>query len=721
MKNIAEESYSIREKISKRASISVFVLVLVITAIMLLSVYIISNRLYAQQINSWLDVVPRYVLPHLRDSDYFSIESEVRFLKSTGLFSNFAITDAQKKIVASFSNNSTINTQTYTPIQDNANSIWGYYTFQPDFSGFFSPFIILIILFLLCMASLYLLIRWRLQFNINQEFKNFNQFIYEIEKISHKISYISEQNFNASLSNKPCSQEQSKINKIITQLVTEIRNSHHQLRQVTIESEKQKSKEALAKAALQVAHDIRSPLAALEMITEVANQFPEEQRIIIRSAVGRIRDIANSLLDQHREKTNNVLVNNTSLKTEDKEKSVYLLSSLLNLILSEKRLQFRPNSNVEIESHLGASAYGLFVSVNLAEFKRILSNLINNAVEAISGKGKVDIEVYVEKKYINITIRDNGKGIPPDILNQLGKQKTTFGKTQGNGLGVYHAVKTVAAWSGELNIYSTLNVGTKVSILLPKISAPSWFVPFLSIDNISAIVVLDDDISIHHIWDERFKHFSKLQGYIFHFSTPNQLRQWLDEYSGLKEKTIFLCDYELVGFEENGLDIIEQCNINQQSILVTSRFEEKNIRNHCKKLNIKLIPKGDAPFVPIQLMENHETILPSGNYTENKLDAILIDDDPIVHKTWSFSAVLANKNLKCFSSAKDFFAELNLFERNTPIYIDSKLQSDMRGEEVSKIIYDQGFLNIYIQTGYCPENFKAKNWIKGVLGKNPPW
>ena len=60
-------------------------------------------------------------------------------------------------------------------------------------------------------------------------------------------------------------------------------------------------KEALDGLAAQVAHDIQSPLAALQMIIQATSSISEDKRILIRSAVGRIRDIANNLLMTHKQ------------------------------------------------------------------------------------------------------------------------------------------------------------------------------------------------------------------------------------------------------------------------------------------------------------------------------------------------------------------------------------------------------------------------------------
>ncbi len=58
---------------------------------------------------------------------------------------------------------------------------------------------------------------------------------------------------------------------------------------------------ALVEVARQVAHDIRSPLAALDAVLKDISNLPEEYRVVVRGAAGRIRDIANDLLGKRRD------------------------------------------------------------------------------------------------------------------------------------------------------------------------------------------------------------------------------------------------------------------------------------------------------------------------------------------------------------------------------------------------------------------------------------
>jgi signal transduction histidine kinase len=59
-----------------------------------------------------------------------------------------------------------------------------------------------------------------------------------------------------------------------------------------------------------------------------------------------------------------------------------MLATLVDSVVSEKRISLRSNSNLIIESRLDKS-YGLFAFINPVDIKRVLSNLITNSAEAI--------------------------------------------------------------------------------------------------------------------------------------------------------------------------------------------------------------------------------------------------------------------------------------------------------------------------------------------------
>jgi len=239
-------------------------------------------------------------------------------------------------------------------------------------------------------------------------------------------------------------------------------------------------------------------------------------------------------------------------------------------------------------------------------------------------------------------------------------------------------------------------------------------VPKLEIQSSSIIVILDDDVSIHQIWDRRLKQIQyALHGIMIqHFSTEAELQIWCTQEK--KAFCLYLLDYELIGQKKSGLDLIEKLNIIQQSILVTSRYEDHAILERCQKLGVKLIPKPMAGFVPMSIAEKKEVL-------HEQPDLILIDDDTDIHFAWRLSACEVEKKVKLYETAESFFAEAHIYEKHVPVYVDSNLKNGVKGELVSKTIHDQGFANLYLATGYDPSTFGDLPWIKKIVGKAPPW
>lgn len=536
-----------------------------------------------------------------------------------------------------------------------------------------------------------------------------------VQEISENLEYM------AGLSDRDFSGTKHKNSFV----VAEIENIRSRLILLVRESALKSRAAVLGDLASQVAHDIRSPLAALTAAEKELGVLPEETRIMIRSAVTRIRDISNHLLERNREASKAGATDAIDSLQGTEDEGALLLPSLIEGILTEKRMQFRSKMGIEIDSHLDASSYGLFAKVQPREFKRVLSNLINNSVEALGDKGIVTLSLAAnENNQIEVKVQDNGRGIAPNILAKLGKRGETHGKEGGSGLGLYHARSSVESWGGMLELQSVVGTGTSVLITLPKAAAPSWFVAELRLAPQSTIVVLDDDESIHRIWQGRADS-AKLGDFgitLVHVSTPSELRTWKADNTKQHGATQYLLDYELLGFKETGLDLVEELGIAAQSILVTSRYEEPAIRERCNKLKVPFIPKGMAGFVPISV----DASIPASRDSSNNPDAILIDDDELVHLTWKVSAKKKGVTLLGFKSVTEFLRTAAPLNRCVPVYIDSFLGNGpdgkpIQGEEISHEISALGFKNIYLATGLAPANPERFTWLTGIRDKDPPF
>lgn len=131
------------------------------------------------------------------------------------------------------------------------------------------------------------------------------------------------------------------------------------------------------------------------------------------------------------------------------------------------------------------SVYDSWIKVSEAEFKRILSNIINNSIESFEPRGQGSVTLALkpaaESAFIHIVISDTGKGISPEILPQLGQRRLTFGKTHGSGLGLSYAFSRIESWLGQIWIKSTLNQGTQVTLSLPQSKPGADFSDFIGI------------------------------------------------------------------------------------------------------------------------------------------------------------------------------------------------------------------------------------------------
>jgi signal transduction histidine kinase len=351
---------------------------------------------------------------------------------------------------------------------------------------------------------------------------------------------------------------------------------------------------ALAKIAAQVAHDIRSPLSVLNIETSQLSSIPERERINIRNAIQRVNDIANNLLSKYQ------LDENDQKKPCDAHPEV--ASLLLESIISEKRIQIA-NLAITLLFSINDDAFNSCIQVHPSDFKRMMSNILNNSIEAISDQGTISISLDKYDSHVYITIIDDGCGIAPDKLGDIFKKGVSIGKNKGSGIGLPYVIDKLTQWQGDYVLTSDQNVGTKFELSIPLSQPANWLATKITITPYSNIIILDDDESIHETWRKRFteKFCHEYNITLYHFYTPRQLTAF--HQTSHSPNNCYLLDYELIDKKINGLKLALLLKICPQSLLVTSRFEDKNIRKTCLKAEMKIIPKPFASLTHIQILQ----------------------------------------------------------------------------------------------------------------------
>lgn len=249
---------------------------------------------------------------------------------------------------------------------------------------------------------------------------------------------------------------------------------------------------SLADLSAQLAHDIRSPLAALDSAVN-GLQVPGERRELINSAVFRIHAIADDLLKKYKKRMpeDGVLENFSSEVLETGRKAVPCdIAKIVESVLLEKKSQY-PCIIFTFEKPERA----ILIQIETEEFARVISNLLNNSVESIEdcGNGMVEISLKTKDEKAILSIKDNGKGIAKEVIGRVGQKGFTYGKEGGNGLGLWHARSFIERANGRLEIKSEIKKGTEIIIVFPLPVS----MPFFS----GSVVLIDDDALVRKNWE----------------------------------------------------------------------------------------------------------------------------------------------------------------------------------------------------------------------------
>lgn len=227
----------------------------------------------------------------------------------------------------------------------------------------------------------------------------------------------------------------------------------NQLHEQKLQGELALNKE-IAAISRQVAHDIRGPLMALTTLSQLSHEMSTEKKELLNLAVARIRGIAEDLLNKKNPQ-------GKSIQQEGRD-----LSTLMEALLKEYRFS---HPKVDFTWHKHISSETAFVELEPIKIQRVLSNLINNSIEALPEKeASINLTLMERPEHWLLQIMDNGSGIPEDLLSQLGQEGITHGKENGHGLGLYDARKALESIGGELQIRSRIGMGTQVVLLFPK-------------------------------------------------------------------------------------------------------------------------------------------------------------------------------------------------------------------------------------------------------------
>ncbi len=223
----------------------------------------------------------------------------------------------------------------------------------------------------------------------------------------------------------------------------------------------EKTNSELDRFVYSVSHDIRSPLSSIQGIVNLMRVDPDGIKKyidLVESSVKRLESFTGEILNYSRN-------SRTKVASKSIDFTSILDKTMASLEFSDKEASVKFNKEINCDESFHSDPWRLEV---------ILNNVISNAIKYRNQKREdqfVSIKAKTENKTLNISIEDNGIGIDKHHLDNIFDMfYRATEDSQGSGLGLYIVYETVKLLKGQIEITSTLNMGTKVSISLPELT-----------------------------------------------------------------------------------------------------------------------------------------------------------------------------------------------------------------------------------------------------------
>ena len=366
-------------------------------------------------------------------------------------------------------------------------------------------------------------------------------------------------------------------------------------------------KQARISASKQVAHDIRSPLTALNMVLSDLSALPEDSRILAKRAVERINRIANSILsDDH------------SSNPKPSIEPITIISLVLDSVATEKGLSLSSSPSIQIKQKISREAAFKVSQIDPSKLSRALSNLINNAAEAVQKAGTIVVSMRIDHFDDSMTIVqiiDDGVGIPEGLKRKVFNRSftTKASSHKGSGLGLSYAKEVIEESGGTIDLSSELGKGTCITIKLKSMDAPSWLCDRLELSSDKQILVVDDDPSIHQIWTSKLKNLRTRM-----FLTLSSFEAFLGSGKYPDEASFLaLIDHDFNDKNVSGLEVIMRKQIQNNSVLVTNLSLTPALVEELKSKSLRILPKSLIRYVPVDIPKRSQSAEPPSEEKEN--------------------------------------------------------------------------------------------------------
>jgi signal transduction histidine kinase len=343
--------------------------------------------------------------------------------------------------------------------------------------------------------------------------------------------------------------------------------------------------------AEQVAHAIKGVIATLQLkINEIPNLSLKDKRGL-NDCVASLKDVSGSLLN--RSPAHGPLAGSVS-----SQEPIHVLSTLKTVTDSKRAQYAERGASIEIVSE--KTFFGSFCTMTLGDLETVFATIMDNAFEAVGVAGRILIEGSKTEHALEILVRDNGTGVPPEVLSKLLRERITFGKPNGNGIGLTHAKEVLERAGGSIQIESSVGQGTTVAVTIPHSKKVDLFLERVEIPAAGKVIIVDDDSLIHSVWQRRLSELGAIPSEVVHIASAGAFVDWMQANGhGEFGERLYLFDCDLKNESASGLDLIEKFGLAFESVLISGMAENAEVRSRTSRLGLRWLSKDYLAIVPV--------------------------------------------------------------------------------------------------------------------------
>lgn len=208
----------------------------------------------------------------------------------------------------------------------------------------------------------------------------------------------------------------------------------------------------IGKMAASIAHEIRNPMTTVRGFLQLLGSKP------------KLLDYKNYfvLMIEELDRANSIITEFLSLsRSTPIELNMHNLNTIINKLLPMLQADALKNEHIIILELEEVPSFEL----NEQEIRQVILNLVRNGFEAMATGGALTIKTYLENDHAVLVFCDQGSGIAPEVLPDIGKPFLTT-KDNGTGLGLAVSYSIVQRHGGTISI-ETSTEGTVFVIKLP--------------------------------------------------------------------------------------------------------------------------------------------------------------------------------------------------------------------------------------------------------------